>query len=318
MKKLRKILCITVLAMAIAIGAQPFAGVLSEPVQVEAASTVKLNKTKLVLDKGKTYQLKVSGTKKKVTWKSSKKSVATVSSSGKVTAKKTGKAVITAKVGKSTCRCNLTVESPKISKKSAAVYVNKTITLKMNNTTRKVTWSSKDKTIATVTGKGVVKGKKAGATTITAKVGSKKYTCKVTVKKQTSTADKEKAAVLKLINQERQKKGLSALKMDNTLNAAADARAKEIVKSFSHTRPNGTSCFTILDEAKYKVSYTMAGENIAAGYSSADAVMTGWMNSDGHRANILNSGYDKVGIGYYYSSSQPYRYYWVQIFIKSN
>lgn len=318
MKKLRKILCITVLAMAIAVGAQPFTGVLSEPVQVEAASTVKLNKTKLVLDKGKTYQLKVSGTKKKVTWKSSKKSVATVSSSGKVTAQKTGKAVITAKVGKSTYRCNLTVESPKISKKSAAVYVNKTITLKMNNTTRKVTWSSKDKTIATVTSKGVVKGKKAGTTTITAKVGSKKYTCKVTVKKQTSTADKEKAAVLKLINQERQKKGLSALKMDNTLNAAADARAKEIVKSFSHTRPNGTSCFTILDEAKYKVSYTMAGENIAAGYSSADAVMTGWMNSDGHRANILNSGYDKVGIGYYYSSSQPYRYYWVQIFIKSN
>lgn len=318
MKRLRKILCITALAIAIAVGSQPFMGTLSEPVQVEAASTVKLNKTKLVLDRGKTYQLKVSGTKKKVTWKSSKKSVATVSSSGKVTAKKTGKAVITAKVGKSTYRCNVTVESPKISKKSATVYVNKTIILKMNNTTRKVTWTSKDKTIATVTSKGVVKGKKAGTTTITAKVGSKKYTCKVTVKKQTSTADKEKAAVLKRINQERKAQGLSALKMDSTLNKAADARAKELVKLFSHTRPDGTSCFTILDDAKYRVSYTMAGENIAAGYSNAEEVMTGWMNSDGHRANILKSGYDKVGIGYYYNSSQPYRYYWVQLFIRSN
>lgn len=318
MKRLRKIFCITILAIAVAIGSEPFLGILSEPVQVEAASAIKLNKTKLVMDKGKTYQLKISGTKKKVTWKSSKKSVAAVSSSGKVTAKKTGKAVVTAKVGKSTYRCNVTVESPKISKKSGTVYVGKTITLKMNNTTRKVTWSTKDKAIATVNSKGVVKGKKAGTTTITAKVGSKKYTCKVTVKKKTSTADKEKAAVLKRINQERKAKGLSPLKMDNTLNAAADARAKEIVKEFSHTRPNGTSCFTILDEAKYKVSYTMAGENIAAGYDSADTVMTAWMNSKGHRENILNSGYDKVGIGYYYNSLQPYRYYWVQIFIKSN
>ena len=57
-----------------------------------------------------------------------------------------------------------------------------------------------------------------------------------------------------------------------------------------------------------------AGENIAAGYGNAASVMDGWMNSPGHRANILGSSYNKVGIGYYYDANSTYRYYWVQIF----
>ncbi|MGN0291275.1 MAG: CAP domain-containing protein [Lachnospiraceae bacterium] len=318
MKRLKRIFGIGILTLVLAMTSIVYPCGITQPVKVEAASAVKLNKTKLVMDKDAVYQLKVSGTQKKVKWKSSKTSVASVSSTGKVKAKKAGKSTITATVGKKAYQCKVTVETPKISKKSASVYVNQTITLKVNNTSRKVTWSSKEKSIATVSSKGVVKGKKAGTTTITAKVGSKKYTCKVTVKKKSGTAEKQKAEVLKIMNAERKKAGLSALKMDNaTLDAAADIRAKEIVKSFSHTRPNGESCFSIIKEGKYKVEYYMAGENIAAGYANAEAVMDGWMNSPGHRANILNGEFDTVGIGYYYNESQPYRYYWVQLFVKS-
>ncbi|HHT58009.1 Ig-like domain-containing protein [Herbinix luporum] len=82
---------------------------LTNPVTVEAA-TIKLNKTKITLDVGDTYQLKLTGTNKKVTWSSSKKSVATVSSKGKVTAKKAGKATITAKVGSKKYTCKVTVK----------------------------------------------------------------------------------------------------------------------------------------------------------------------------------------------------------------
>lgn len=163
--------------------------------------------------------------------------------------------------------------------------------------------------------------KKAGKATITAKVGKKKYTCKVTVKNKPAAvltkADKEKAEVLKLINKERKAQGKSSLKMNDTLNAAADKRAKELTQLFSHTRPNGESCFSILSEKKYQVNYRSAGENIAAGYTDAADVMNGWMNSPGHRANILSDSYDQVGIGYYYDANAPYRYYWVQIFMGS-
>ena len=105
--------------------------------------------------------------------------------------------------------------------------------------------------------------------------------------------------------------------MNDTLNAAADKRAKELTQLFSHTRPNGESCFSILSEKKYQVNYRSAGENIAAGYTDAADVMNGWMNSPGHRANILSDSYDQVGIGYYYDVNAPYRYYWVQIFMGS-
>ena len=117
--------------------------------------------------------------------------------------------------------------------------------------------------------------------------------------------------VVALVNAERAKEGLPALKVDSTLQAAALARAKETVQLFSHTRPNGTSCFSILKE--YGISYRSAGENIAYGQRSPEEVVNAWMNSEGHRANILNKDFTTIGIGYYQAPNGTK--YWSQLFL---
>lgn len=117
-------------------------------------------------------------------------------------------------------------------------------------------------------------------------------------------------AVASLVNAARQDAGLSELELDADLCAAAQARAQEIAQSFSHTRPDGSSCFTILEE--FGISYRAAGENIAMGQRTPEEVMDGWMNSSGHRANILNGTFTSIGVGYYVDGAGAA--HWVQIF----
>lgn len=117
--------------------------------------------------------------------------------------------------------------------------------------------------------------------------------------------------VLDLVNAARAENGKSPLTLDDALCGAAQLRAEEIVQSFSHTRPNGTTCFTAIDEAG--ISYRALGENIAAGQSSPASVMDSWMNSEGHRKNILSGDFSSIGIGYVNSGS-GYGHYWVQMF----
>lgn len=116
-----------------------------------------------------------------------------------------------------------------------------------------------------------------------------------------------------LVNQQRIANGLGELKMVPALNSAAQKRADEIVETFDHNRPDGTKCFTVL--AEYGLTYSYAGENIAYGYIDPDDVMDGWMNSEGHRKNILNSNYQYIGVGVTRSGN---RLYWTQMFIKSS
>ncbi len=118
------------------------------------------------------------------------------------------------------------------------------------------------------------------------------------------------AEVLRLVNEQRVKYGLSLLAADNGAEEVAHLRAKEIVKSFSHTRPNGSSCFTAAKELG--VSYRSAGENIAYGYPNPESVVNGWMNSEGHRKNILSPSFGRIGIGCYKSGGVLY---WTQFFI---
>lgn len=116
--------------------------------------------------------------------------------------------------------------------------------------------------------------------------------------------------VVKLVNEERAKAGLSELALDKTIESAALIRAKEIQSVFSHTRPNGSAFHTALTESGVK--YRGSGENIAWGQKSPEAVMKAWMNSPGHRANILNKNYTKIGVGYLQNASGVN--YWVQLF----
>lgn len=115
--------------------------------------------------------------------------------------------------------------------------------------------------------------------------------------------------VYEITNNYRSLVGVSSLTLDSSLVEAASIRAKELSNSFSHTRPNGSSCFTVLSELG--ISYGTAGENIAAGYSSSQSVMEGWRSSSGHYQNIIFSKFKKIGIGVNIINNQ---YYWVQIF----
>ena len=113
------------------------------------------------------------------------------------------------------------------------------------------------------------------------------------------------AEVVAQVNAERAKYGLSSLTVSDELTRAACVRASEIVEQFSHTRPDGSSCFT--------VSGAAYGENIAKGQSSADRVMAAWMSSEGHRANILRESYGSIGVCALKVNGVIY---WVQLFGK--
>lgn len=127
-----------------------------------------------------------------------------------------------------------------------------------------------------------------------------------TVASNVSASAKEVAS---LVNQERSKQGLAPLVLDGKLSNVAQTKAKDMVERnyFSHTSPTYGSPFDMLKQ--FGISYSAAGENIAEGQSSPQEVMNDWMNSTGHRENILSSKYDKIGVGYYQGA-------WVQMFIK--
>lgn len=116
--------------------------------------------------------------------------------------------------------------------------------------------------------------------------------------------------VLDIVNKERKADGLNELKMDKDLLGAAMIRASELVLNFSHTRPDGTSCFTAINKP-----FKHMGENIAAGHSTPEYVMQGWMESPGHKANILTGDFTSIGIGCVKYGNVPY---WVQLFGESN
>lgn len=119
------------------------------------------------------------------------------------------------------------------------------------------------------------------------------------------------AEVIRLVNVERAKYNLSPLTANATLNEYAQLRSTEIVSNFDHKRPDGSN------PLKYVMSLNgvhTAGENIAAGQRTPKDVVNGWMNSPGHRANILNTDYTSIGVGCYHDNNSKYGVYWTQIF----
>ena len=114
--------------------------------------------------------------------------------------------------------------------------------------------------------------------------------------------------VIVLVNQERGKQGLPALRENAQLMDSASVRSQELVTKFAHERPNGEQGYQLA----FRAGFNTVGENIAYGYLSAEQVMEGWMNSPGHRANILNTGFSEIGVGCYRGSDG--RLYWTQLF----
>ena len=116
--------------------------------------------------------------------------------------------------------------------------------------------------------------------------------------------------VVDLVNTERAKEGLAPLTIDPSVEKAATVRANEIQSKFDHTRPNGSSFSSALKEQG--VNYRGAGENIAWGQRTPEEVVTAWMNSAGHRANIMNKSFTHIGVGNTQNGSGTQ--YWVQLF----
>lgn len=118
--------------------------------------------------------------------------------------------------------------------------------------------------------------------------------------------------VIDLVNKERAAAGLSALAENNDLNNVATLKSEDMVKLnyFSHTSPTYGSPFDMMKQ--FNIRYTAAGENIAYGQSSPEEVMNGWMNSPGHRANILNTNFTQIGVGIAQKANG--QYVWTQEF----
>ncbi|WP_025151007.1 CAP domain-containing protein [Bacillus sp. H1a] len=116
--------------------------------------------------------------------------------------------------------------------------------------------------------------------------------------------------VVELTNAERTKQGLPALKIDTELSKVARIKSEDMQKNnyFDHNSPTYGSPFDMMK--KFGISYKSAGENIAQGQRTPEEVVQAWMNSAGHRANILNSGFTHIGVGYVESGN-----YWTQQFI---
>lgn len=137
---------------------------------------------------------------------------------------------------------------------------------------------------------------------------------------RTTNVNKLINGVLRLVNNKRANKGLKALSLNSKLQQAAQAHTQDMAVNdfFSHTGSDGSSMGDRLRRVGY--SYSYAAENIAAGSSTAKAVMKQWMNSPGHRANILSPNATEIGIGYYFqandSGNQPWGHYWTQNFGK--
>lgn len=159
----------------------------------------------------------------------------------------------------------------------------------------------------------IIKG--LGTTTITAGTydGTRRDTITVVVVEPPKL--RWEYEVLSLVNQERVRNGLNKLTWGDTCADAAETRAEELVQLYSHTRPDGRPWSTACDSPDNNTSY-VEGENLVVGSSavSPETTVAAWMNSETHRANILNPDFTKLSVGFYYDSNTQYQTHWSQYF----
>lgn len=118
--------------------------------------------------------------------------------------------------------------------------------------------------------------------------------------------------IFELLNELRVEQGLSELTNNAQLKKAADQRARETEETFSHTRPDGSEAFTVLQEPEYEYNYRMAGENLGMATNlldeeaMAELLFNGWVESEGHYENMVQEGFEEVGIGVHYDGEMLY------------
>ena len=292
-------------------------------------TSVKTNPTALTLGKGESYTIKENtnsgsyANAANLKWTSTNTRVVTVKkgSGNKAVLKAVGTGTASVRVtlynGK-TATCRVTIKkapaSVKISPSSLTLNVGESYTIKESTNSgsyahaANLKWTSTNTRVVTVKkgsgNKAVLKAVSEGTANVKLTLyNGKTAICKVSVVDcndvYSAKTDKDYYSlshkVYEIVNQERIKAGVKPLRFNDKVYKAAMIRAKECHKYFSHTRPNGKDCFTALSEAGVKQNY--AGENIAVGFSSPKSVMEGWMQSSGHRSNILNPVFTDFGCG---------------------
>lgn len=306
--------------------------------KTEAKSfTVKLNYSSIIMTKGYTMKLKISGTKRKVKWISSNKKIAIVSKNGKVKGKKAGKCTVTAKVSGIKIKCKVRVKPVVASKKLKSSFTDKVLNLsslkldvsqiqyrsngspllgidrgnyklELLNNKKEVMWETSDNRVAIVNN-GNVTALKKGKCIITAISEGKEYPCyvEVTDLKNAEQINRQSDVycMLGMINKSRVQVKAAPLQIREDLNRAAEIRAKEVSQYFSHTRLNKKSYSSIYDDIRLKAG-SFIGENIAFSSDITENMgeitkeaYKGLYESKGHRDNMLNPNYEYVGIGTY-------------------
>ena len=312
-------------------------------------SALRLNYSYFKMTGGYSVVLKTqSGAKAK--WKSTNKRIAKVSKNGKVTGIRKGKCTIIARVGSRIGKCKITVTRNKyfankkltgptmiISKLRLDIHnisydklgesrINykkiSTYPLSLKNTKKKPKWKSKNKRIAKVSKKGLVTAVSKGETIVYAKLGKKKYHCKVQITdlKNPNKIENQKDAyeMLRRINRLRIKKKIKPLKILNRLMRAANKRAKELRpekievvglqikfdKNFRHSRPDGRLFSSVIPEYGLPLGSRM-GENISFVTDTVterkeflNTCFKAFLASKEHKKNMLSNDYSYIGIGH--------------------
>lgn len=307
-------------------------------------AALSVEKNSIVMDVGDSKKLDVkvspdNSTDKLLKYKSSKTSVVTVNADGNMVAKKKGDAKITVTtINGISISCSVKVVAKGTPVSMELNHADLTLAIMQSaqlipqypegTANTKTTYSSSDKSVAVVDKYGYITGKGQGSATITIKADngiSKSVPVTVTSELMNGvlgdTAPEVtvndisniKKEVIRLVNAERKKAGLSALSTHSSLQKAADIRAEEIVKKMSHTRPDGSKWSTAITAQGIK--YSVVAENIAAGQATAEQVVNSWMGSEGHRANILNKSVKYIAVGYCYEPNSAYMHFWSQLFL---
>ena len=300
-------------------------------ISASAASSPKLNKTKTDLSIGYYTTLKVTGSDGDVEWSSGDSKIAAIKSTdgstAKISGKKTGTAYIYAKTEGQTLKCKVTVRRSFISASKDTIELDRgqseTIFITVRGD-KSILLDNSDSSIVSTSWWGwngsstalTIDAKYPGTAELEIYTDGYKNSTKKTITVQVIEPDEEYCAgmadqVIDLVNKEREAAGLDPLEKDDKLTEAALLRAQEIIEKFSHTRPNGKKHSTVLKDVGLSSSY--AGENIARGQRDAEEVMTVWMDSEGHKENILDEKYTRTGV---YCVVVRATRYWVQVFAK--